>query len=151
MRGLRVAGVVAQVVERRALPHRERVDPLVVGGAARLAGIQVVGPDVRLHAAAVALPRAVVDRVRRVRQPLAVGADGAVGAVGHGERLGQAAALGDAVEPRGAGDPLHAAGGEDQRAVVRPLVEHLARRVTRSTAEADDAVQEIFVDLWRSS
>ncbi|MFM9180194.1 MAG: RNA polymerase sigma factor [Phycisphaerales bacterium] len=31
------------------------------------------------------------------------------------------------------------------------LVWSLARRVTRSTAEADDAVQEIFVDLWRSS
>ena len=31
------------------------------------------------------------------------------------------------------------------------LVWSLARRVTRSTAEADDAVQEIFVDLWRSA
>jgi RNA polymerase sigma-70 factor (ECF subfamily) len=31
------------------------------------------------------------------------------------------------------------------------LVWSLARRVTQSTSEADDAVQEIFIDLWRSA
>ena len=31
------------------------------------------------------------------------------------------------------------------------LVWTIARRFTRSTAEAEDAVQDVFIDLWKSA
>lgn len=36
-------------------------------------------------------------------------------------------------------------------ALYGPLVWAIARRLTRTTADAEDAVQEIFTDVWRSA
>lgn len=45
-------------------------------------------------------------------------------------------------DPRAVGDCIDEFGG---------LVWAIARRMTRSRADAEDAVQEIFVDVWRSA
>lgn len=45
-------------------------------------------------------------------------------------------------DPRAMGECMERFGG---------LVWSLARRVTASASEADDAVQEIFIDLWKSA
>ena len=65
---------------------------------------------------------------------------------GHRERNGS---LKDDILPRlGAGDP-----GAAEECLDRygPLVWSLARRHTRIAAEAEDAVQEIFVALWKNA
>ena len=122
MCGLGVSGGIAQVVERAAAPHRERVDSFVVSDALCFIAAEVVDPHIRLHSAAVALPRASIDRVRRVCQPFAIGADRSVGAVRHGQRFGQPARFLHLVQATSPGDALHATGTEEQRTVSGPFV-----------------------------
>jgi hypothetical protein len=117
---------VGEVVELVALPHRLRVRTFPVRDLARGVALQVEQPDVRLHAAAVALPRARVDRVRRVREPLAARADRAERAVGNGELLGQAALRRDGEELDLAVAPGEAVREEQELPVGRPVREHLA-------------------------
>ena len=154
MCGLRVSGGIAQVVQRAAAPHREGVDSFVVSDALCFIAAEVVDPYIRLHSAAVALPRASVDRVRGVRQPLAIGTDGAVGAVGHRQRFGQSAGFLHRVQATSARDALHATGTEEQRTVSGPLVHQLCswmvgdafRRATNGRHDIDVTVAVIVAN-----
>ncbi len=83
--------VVGEVVELVLLPHRLRVGALPCRDAARGVALQMEEPDVGRHAAAVALPRARVGGVRRVREPFTARRDRAECTVGHGELFGEAA------------------------------------------------------------
>jgi hypothetical protein len=123
--------VVGEVVELVALPHRLRVRAFEGGGPLRGMVLQVEEPDVGRHAAAVALPRAVVGGVRRVREPFAGGRDRAEGPVGNGELLGEAALRRDDEHLRLSVAPGEAAVEEEELAVRRPVAEDLARRVVR--------------------
>ena len=154
MCGLGVSGGVAQVVQRGAAPHRERVDSFVVSDALRFIAAEVVDPHIRLHSAAVALPRATIDRVRRVCQPLAIGTDGAVGSVRDGQCFGQSASFFHRIQATSAGDALHATGTEEQRTVSGPLVHQLCswmvgdafRRATDGRHDIDVTVAVIVAN-----
>src|SRR5690606_33464728 len=79
-------------------PHGGGVGALPVGHLLGFVGLEVEEPDIGGHAAAVALPGPEVARVGRIGEPLSVGADGALGAVGDGERVVLAAVGGDGEE-----------------------------------------------------
>ena len=120
-----VGALVGEVVHGAPVPHWKGVLALPVGDLAALAGLEVEQPDVRRHAAAVALPGAAIDRVGREREPAPIRRERAVGAIGHRQRLGQAAASRHAEDPRRSRHAAHAACCEEQVAIGGPVGEHL--------------------------
>ena len=122
---------IRQVVERLAVPHGQRVGPLPVGDLARRVLGQVEEPDVGGHAAAVALPGAMVPRVRGVGEPLAVGADRAYATVGHRQLAVQTATRRHGEELLRARVVVHASREVDQPIVGRPAGEDLGHGVVR--------------------
>ena len=137
---------VAQVVDLVAVPHRQRVGAFPVGDPTALAGLQVHEPHVGGHAAAIALPGSVVGRVRRVREPGPRAVDGAVGAVGNGQRRRQAARGGNRVELLRAVEAFDGAGHEDQAlSIGRPVAQAFRGWVMRhalgDAARGGDRVQ----------
>ena len=123
---------VAQVVHRAPVPHRQRVGAFPFRDAPRLARLHVEEPHIGRHAAAIALPGAVVGRVRGVGEPLARLVERAVRAVGNRQHRGQPARCGDGVELRGAREAVDSARHEDEtRAIGRPVTEAFDRGVMR--------------------
>ena len=124
---------VRQEVELAAMPHGQGVIGAAQAGQA--AGgllLQVVEPDLRGHAPAVALPGAEVRADGLVGQELAVRRHGAELGVGQGQGHGQPALLGDKeelVEAVLAG--LHAGGEEQGLAVGVPAHESVGHGVVR--------------------
>ena len=127
-----LGAVVGQVVDLAAVPHGERVGALPVGDAARLARLEVDEPHVGGHAAAVALPGAVVGGVRRVGHPLAGAVDRAVGAIRDRQRRRQPALDRHGVEFLRAREALERRGHDDETlAIGRPVAEAFGRGVMR--------------------
>ncbi len=124
---------VGHVVKHVAVPHRLRVGPRPAGDALGAVVLQVEQPDVGRHAAAITLPGAVIRGVQGVRQPLAVGADGRVRSIGHGQFLGQTAAGCDREELCHAREGRFGVREEYQPAVRRKVAQILGRRVVRHT------------------
>ena len=127
---VRRAGV-AQVVHFVAVPHWLGVGAFPVGDLLRRVILEVEEPNVGGHSAAVAFPSAVIARVRRIRKPLAIGTDGAVSAVGHGQLSGQPALRGHGEQLRLAPQAGKAVAEIQQLAIRRPVAERFGRGVMR--------------------
>lgn len=126
------AALVRAVVDGALVPHGPLVGPGPVGDLLRGVLPEVVGPDLRGIAAAVAFPGAVVVRGRDERELAAVGREGGVAARGEGQLLLEAALRRDPEEAVEALERRGAAGAQQDGLAVRvPLRDLIGRRVPR--------------------
>ncbi len=123
---------IGEKINRRAVPHRQRV----VRGARRhffrRPFFEIEQPDVRRHAAAVAFPRSEVGRERRVSELLPVFRDCAELAVRHRQLLRQSALRRHFVElPHAVRERRHVAREVNEFAVRRPAEHAVLRAMVR--------------------
>ena len=125
------------------MPHRERVVGVAVGEVRGLVRFEVEEPDVRVHPAAIPLPRAELAAPHGEGQGLAVGGDGAELGVGDGQLLGQPTVGADPVELVEPLPPALARRREEDVAVRGPVHDAVVHRVVRqprrvAAARGDD-------------
>ena len=135
--------LITQVIDDAPIaawdPHGQRVVAFPIGEPLGAVVLHVVEPQIGGHAAAVPFPGAVVRRVERVGQPLAVRAECTEPRVGHGQLLARAAAGRDREELGLAGKAGKAV-REVQELVAplevraRPISKRFARRVVRDAS-----------------
>ena len=110
------------------MPHRLRIGRLVRRQIFRLVRFEIEEPDIRVHPAAIPLPRPEIDRDGNVGERFAIERDRAEFAVGQRQFLRQPAVRGDFVKLIKPVLLARARGGEENRLAVRVPAEHAIGR-----------------------
>ncbi len=118
--------IIGEIVDCLPMPHGQRVGPFPSGDLLAATGFEVEHPNIGCHTTAVSLPGSRVATVRRVCQPLAIGADGAVRPVGHRQAVGQWLFPGNGEQLSHPAEPGQSIAAEQQRFVGSPIAERFA-------------------------
>ncbi len=120
---------VAQVVERLAMPHRNRVGAFPLRHARRSVVGEVVDPDICRHAAAVTLPGALIGRVGGVCKERAVARHCWIRAIWSWKLARQSAARINGEDLRRTWIRSHSERAEEQPSIAHPICRNFSRRV----------------------